>query len=385
MLDKDMHNVGDILLVDDRPENLRLLSQMLTKQGYTVRAVTSGKRALESAQTTSPSLILLDIKMPEMNGYEVCEQLKQNSNTSDIPVIFISALDDLQDKMRGFSIGGVDYITKPFHVEEVLARVKTHLSLRSLQKKLQDANRRYQRELALAGSVQASFFPSKPPDVAGWQISMTLKPAKETSGDYYDVFKLQDGNVAILVGDVVDKGAAAALYMALSWTLIRTYAEDFPLEPERALDAVNRRIISDTDATRFVTVFLGILDPITGRLVYCNAGHNPPLLLRSHDHKDIEKLTKTGTPLGMLEDQKWAKGIVELEPQDLIVLYSDGVTEAENSHGEFFQEDRLVKTVKRVKKRKAEIVQEAILETIHTFMEGAPQSDDIALVVLLRE
>ena len=112
----------DILIVDDTTNNLRLLSQMLTEHGYGVRAVTSGERALASAQVTPPSLILLDIKMPEMNGYEVCQRLKADKQTRDIPIIFISALDDVQDKVNAFTVGGVDYITKPFQLEEVLAR-----------------------------------------------------------------------------------------------------------------------------------------------------------------------------------------------------------------------------------------------------------------------
>ena len=130
----------NILLVDDSPANLRLLSQILGEHGYGVRAVTSGPRALASVELTPPDLILLDIRMPEMDGFEVCQQLKANPRTADVPILFISALDDIQDKMRAFSAGGVDYITKPFQLEEVIARVETHLALRRLQRNLQDAN-----------------------------------------------------------------------------------------------------------------------------------------------------------------------------------------------------------------------------------------------------
>jgi putative two-component system response regulator len=139
-LGNNLASACDLLIVDDMPANLRLLSSMLTTHGYKVRAVISGAMALTAVHTAPPDLILLDISMPEMDGYQVCAQLKADPTTCNIPIIFISALDDVQDKVKALSSGGVDYITKPFHIEEVLARVRTHTSLRSLQKELQDAN-----------------------------------------------------------------------------------------------------------------------------------------------------------------------------------------------------------------------------------------------------
>ncbi|MCL1472368.1 hybrid sensor histidine kinase/response regulator [Argonema antarcticum] len=131
---------GNILAIDDTPANLRLLVGILTEQGYKIRAVPSGKLALTGIRQSLPDLILLDIMMPEMDGYEVCNHLKSDELTREIPVIFISAINDVLDKVKAFAVGGVDYITKPFQVEEVLARVETHLALRSLQKSLVQKN-----------------------------------------------------------------------------------------------------------------------------------------------------------------------------------------------------------------------------------------------------
>ncbi len=139
---------GDILVVDDSPANLRLLSFMLTEQGYKVRSVVSGSMALTAARAAPPDLILLDINMPEMSGYQVCEQLKADEGTKEIPIIFISALDQIEDKIQAFAIGGVDYVTKPFQFQEVLARVETHLALRDLQIQLQEANAELEQRLA---------------------------------------------------------------------------------------------------------------------------------------------------------------------------------------------------------------------------------------------
>lgn len=131
---------GNLLIVDDNPNNLRLLMEILTAQGYRVRLAKDGSRALTLAQLELPELILLDIMMPGMDGFEVCRQLKADEKTRDVPVIFISALDATFDKVKAFEVGGVDFVTKPLKSEEVLARVRTHLSLHRLQLRLEKQN-----------------------------------------------------------------------------------------------------------------------------------------------------------------------------------------------------------------------------------------------------
>jgi sigma-B regulation protein RsbU (phosphoserine phosphatase) len=374
-----------ILIVDDTPLNLRLLSQMLSEQGYGVRAVTSGERALASVRAAPPDLILLDIKMPGMNGYEVCEHLKADPQTRNIPIIFISALDEIQDKVQAFAVGGVDYITKPFQLEEVLARVQTHLALRKLQKQLRDANRKMERELALAGKVQASFLPSDLPAAAGWQIAAALKPARQTSGDFYDAISLPDGRLGLLVADVVDKGVGAALFMALSWILVRTYALEHPTRPELVLSAVNHRILTETDTGQFVTIFYGILDPATGTLTYCNAGHPPPFLFGA-EHGDVARpLSRTGMALGVVETVTWEQATVQLGAGDVLVLYSDGVADAENEQEAFFGRERLEASVRANLGHSAQEIQDALLTEIEEFAGEALQFDDVTLMVVVRD
>ena len=131
---------ADILIIDDEPANLSLLSSLLTGRGHKVRAVLNGQRGIAAALASPPDLILMDVMMPGMNGYEVCARLKAEPKTSDIPVLFLSALSDTSDKVQAFASGAVDFVTKPFQLEEVLARVETQLALRSLQRQLQQAN-----------------------------------------------------------------------------------------------------------------------------------------------------------------------------------------------------------------------------------------------------
>jgi sigma-B regulation protein RsbU (phosphoserine phosphatase) len=376
---------GDILVVDDTPANLRLLAKMLSERGYRVRPVPDGALALAAARAEPPDLILLDIRMPEMDGYEVCERLRADDPTRDVPIIFISALDATEDKVRAFAAGGVDYVTKPFQVQEVMARVETHLALRRLQQQLQDTNLKMTRELALAGEVQASFLPHELPAVDGWQLSVTLEPARETSGDFYDVRCLADGRLVVLVADVVDKGVGAALFMALSSSLIRTYAAEHPAHPRRVLSRVNRRLLEDTDSNQFVTVFYGILDPPTGTLTYCNAGHCPPYLASGQRDPQGNWLIRTGMPLGILEDATWEEKAIRVDPGDVLSLYTDGITEAFNDQGTAFGQDRLLASVRRSLGRSAGEIEGAILADVHSFVGATHQVDDIALVVITRE
>jgi sigma-B regulation protein RsbU (phosphoserine phosphatase) len=381
---------GSILIVDDTPANLRLLSQMLAEQGYHVRPVLDGPLALAAVRADPPDLILLDIRMPEMDGYQVCEHLKADAQTRDIPIIFISALDATQDKVRAFHTGGVDYVTKPFQAAEVLARVETHLALRELQKQLVDANDRMAQELSLAGEVQASFLPRELPRFSGWQLAATLQPARQASGDFYDLISLPNGQLGIVMADVSDKGAGAALYMALSCTLIRTYALEHPGQPELVLSAVNRRILKDCSARQFVTVFYGILDPVTGMLVYSNAGHCRPLHFRTGDDKDVHELVGTGIPLGIFEDQTWGQATARLDPGDVLVLYTDGVTEAHQELPLLFGKKRLLRSVRATLGTAGshhptpQEIQDGILADVHRFVGDAPRSDDIALIILIR-
>ncbi len=375
----------DILLVDDSPANLRLLSQILSERGYGVRAVTSGPRALASAELTPPDLILLDIRMPDMDGYDVCQQLKANPRTADIPILFISALDDIQDKMRAFSAGGVDYITKPFQLEEVIARVETHLALRRLQRNLESANQRMEQELALAAQVQASFMQRTLPEAAGWQLAVALVPARLTSGDFYDVVRLPAGKLALLIADVVDKGVGAALYMAMSCALLRAYTGEHPDSPDLACQAVNKRLLEYATADQFVTVFLGILDPESGRLVYSNAGHNPPILLHAAESDQVVLLRNTGMPLGVEESALWPAQQVQMAPGDVLVLYTDGVTDAESADGAWYELSRLLAVVKSSRGGTAQALRDAILADVKNFTRNAVQADDMALMVLVRE
>ena len=241
------------------------------------------------------------------------------------------------------------------------------------------------QELKLAGKIQASFLPNKFPSLTGWQIAVTLLPARETSGDFFDVIELSNGKLSVLVADVADKGVGPALYMALTRTLIRTYAVEYDAEPEVVFFAANRRLLSDARANLFVTAFYGILDPGQGTLSYCNAGHNPPLLIRSSDNGKVESLSRTGIAVGIEEDATWTQASIKIDPGDLLLLYTDGIPDAQNIDGMFFEEEKLIEIAQSSLGQPAHEIQKTILEVVQQFVGEAPQSDDITLMVLVRD
>jgi len=251
------------------------------------------------------------------------------------------------------------------------------------------AYQKTQQELEFAGRVQNSFLPSTIPDPDKWQIAAKLVPARQTSGDFYDFIPLGDELLGIIVADVSDKGTGAALYMALSRTLIRTYAMESKLQPDVALTRANDRIFTDTETDQFVTLIYGILDISSGVFTYANAGHNPGYLLRAGDgvgeSMEVDVLRNTGIPLGMFEDMEWKQAKVQMNPGDVLLLYSDGVPEAEDAGQNEYGDDSFIEVGKVNAHRSAVEIQDAVIEAVLEFTGDAPQFDDITLVVVVRE
>lgn len=240
-------------------------------------------------------------------------------------------------------------------------------------------------ELSEAARIQASILPKESPKLAGWDFSARLQPARETSGDFYDFIPLPNGNLGIVIADVTDKGMGAAMFMALSSTLIRTYALQYPTLPGFAMSIVNDRILSDTHGSMFVTVFFGVLEPHTGRLRYVNAGHPPPLMVSSTKGKPVDQLRATGMALGMVEKAAWQQKVVKFSPGDVLLLYTDGITEAQNLDGEDFGDDNLFDVVLPRRSSSAQELQNSVFEAVNRFTGNQATGDDIAVMVVCRK
>jgi serine phosphatase RsbU (regulator of sigma subunit) len=239
------------------------------------------------------------------------------------------------------------------------------------------------QELSLARTIQASFLPETIPDLPGWQLSAILEPARQVAGDFYDFIHLPDGKLGILIADVADKGLGAALYMALSSTLIRIFAVEYYRDPALVLRTVNQHILRNARANLFVTVFFGVLDPTNGVLSYANAGHNPPYIFSAEN--GIKTLNNTGMPLGIDEDNNWGQDEVSILPGEMLLLYTDGVTDAQNDNGEFIDRKVIVSTAQQNMSKSTQDVLQSIMNRVHNFVGDAPRFDDITLVILGRE
>jgi sigma-B regulation protein RsbU (phosphoserine phosphatase) len=227
------------------------------------------------------------------------------------------------------------------------------------------------------------------PVVEGCEIVARLEPARETSGDFFDVIPMWDGRLGLVIADVSDKGLGAALMMALCRTLLRVYAVEYSIRqpesyanhPEQVITTVNRWIVEQTSSDLFVTLFYGIYDPQTRTLTYTNAGHNPPLLYRPGD-STVHKLVRTGLPVGLFHDHLWERAGVQIKPDVVLVLYTDGVTEAMNEARDLFGEDRLHRAISANLGRPPHKISQAVFKSVGRFVSEAPRSDDITLVIV---
>jgi sigma-B regulation protein RsbU (phosphoserine phosphatase) len=378
-----------ILAVDDTPENLDVVKGVLSGE-YTVKAAINGKMALKVAESQKPDLILLDIMMPEMDGYEVCRRLKSDPETADIPVIFLTAKGETEDEAKGLALGAADYIMKPVSPPILEARVKTHLSL---QQHLQDLKTAYevinsqkermQGELNVGADIQMSMLPSSDDGFSNrneFSVSAMLKPAREVGGDFYDLFYVSRDELCLVVADVSGKGVPSALFMAVSKTMIKSRAAD-DRSPASIITRVNDEISLDNPSSMFVTVFFCILNLKTGELRYTNAGHNPPYILKVDG--TLQKITELHGPvIGAMDGLAYGEDSVQLGRGDKIFLFTDGVTEAMDVNSELFSDPRLEEFLVTQKSCDAQGTVENALAEVEAFAGKAEQADDITIVAL---
>ena len=411
---------GNILLVDDLPENLQLLSSLLLEVGYTVRSVTSGRMALKTLQVKHPDVIILDIKMPDMDGYQVCKLIKNDEKLRNIPIVFISALDDIFDKVTAFKLGAIDYITKPFEVEEVLARLENQLTLQrqqrcleqeivkrkeaeevlhqsqallaqanqeisSLNEMLKQDNLRMSSELEVVRKLQQMVLPkqSELEAIEDLEIAVFMEPADEVGGDYYDVLKQED-KVKISMGDVTGHGLESGVLMIMAQTAIRTLDKMKETDPIKFLNIVNQTIYDNLERMNSdKTMSLTILDYAQG-LIKLTGQHEKIIVVRVNGKLECINTIDLGFPIGLEPEISnfIAQEEVRLNSGDIIVLYTDGVTEAENINHVLYGLERLCKVIMENRQGSATEIQQAVIDDVRQHIGTHQVFDDITLMVI---
>ena len=372
-----------ILVVDDTAANLDVLCELLEPEGYKISMAPNGEVALRIAGRVMPDLILLDVMMPGIDGFEVCRRLKRDAATREIPVIFITAEDLTESVVSGFEAGGVDYITKPFRDREVLVRVRNAL----YTKYLFDQNRAYQakmeKELQTAHELQMGLMPKTPPSVAGLDIAGRCIPAEQVGGDFFQYFDLPAGGLAVAMADVTGHAMAAAIPVVLFNGMLETQMEHTSA-PAQLFDRLNRSIHRIMDSRTFVCFAMAQIDPGARCMRLINAGCPYPFHYRAASGEVVELQMAEAYPLGVKPDSNYRSQEVQLAPGDRVVFFSDGIIEAENARGEVFGFERAAEAIRSgcAQGLPAQDLLDRIVAAVDAFTGGAPATDDRTCVVL---
>jgi serine phosphatase RsbU (regulator of sigma subunit)/CheY-like chemotaxis protein len=398
-----------ILIIDDNPTNLGVIVDYLEEYGFDIIMARNGEIGLKRAKIILPNMILLDVMMPGIDGFETCRRLKADENTKDIPVIFMTALESTEDKVKGFEVGGVDYVTKPIQHEEVLARLTTHLHIRNLTLKLQksnealsDANQqittlnerlkaenmRMQAELDVARRLQQMVLPTKKEleRIDGLDIAGFMEPADEVGGDYYDVLE-HNGRVKIGIGDVTGHGLESGVLMLMVQTAVRSLLISEITDSEVFLNRLNRiiyenvqRMNSDKNLT------LSLLDYQNG-ILQITGQHEYVLRIDKESSVEVIDTFDLGFSIGIEDDiaDFVSHKEISLQPGEGIVLYTDGITEAQNPDKKMYELERLCEVIRRNGHLSAKEIQEAVIADVRQYIDTQKVYDDITLLVLKRK
>jgi sigma-B regulation protein RsbU (phosphoserine phosphatase) len=401
------HPRARVLVVHDTAANRDILSRSVQREGYRVDTAEHGRDALQKLRAESFDLVLLGVQMPEMNGPQLLETLRNDADLAHLPVIMVSAVDDIDTIVHCLELGADDYLPELFEPPILRARMRAALDRKRLRDAERDRAESLAHELTVARKIQGDFLPESLPVALGVELEAALHPARDVSGDFYDAFMLGlGGPVVLVVGDVCDKGVGAALFMALFRSLIRASADPVEggaiqmiggrrtlvrqsLESATPADLLTRVAGFTNDyiarlhgrTNMFATVFLGALTPQTGQLDYVNAGHEPAIVIAPDG--TTRELRPTGPALGLLPEAPFSAGEETLERGHSLVAFTDGLVEARSPAGEAFGAERL-RDAFRMNNTSASNLVQGVMEALDAFTGHAEQHDDVTLLAATR-
>ena len=383
----ESQEVSKILVVDDEPRNVRILQIHLNAQGYTVYTAEDGVEALDVVEKDAPDLILLDINMPKMDGFEVVKRIRGNKATEFIPIVMITALRDTREnRIKSIEAGADDFIEKPFDSLEVLARVRSLLRIKEYQDTLAKHNARLEEELQMARSIQEILIPQNGvQELSGFRIASRCCPEMAVGGDFFDIWEIVPNRLGVFISDVMGHGVSAAFVTVFIKTILAEFQELIEDNPGYLLEILNTRF-NDLISSRlfmFATAFCGIIDLGKEELICANAGHSFPLLYDGHQQTCYAIGDKnTGNGLGIWRESVYETVRYPFGPLSKIFLYTDGVYEAKSPQGVEFTVERLQKLVSECAAQPAAKLIVSVSEAVDTFTANCPKDDDLTLLAI---
>lgn len=369
-----------VLLVDDAPANIQIVNSIL-KDTYKIRVATNGAKALELAKgTPAPDLILLDIVMPEMDGYEVCTRLKAAAETRDIPVIFLTGQTETEDETRGFEVGAVDYIHKPFSPAIVKARVHTHLVLRGIREQLARQLRAIRDELETARLIQLSILPREIPRIEGLDLAARYIPMTSVAGDFYDFLVVDEKRLGILVADVSGHGMPAALISSMLKIALAAQSAQ-ARDPAGVLSGLNQALCGKFQG-HYVTAAYALVDIERKSIRYAGAGH-PPLLLRDGSAGKTREVVENGLFLGFFPQATYTAVDIPFKEDDWGILYTDGIVEMTDPSEQQFGAEQFKLFLENKRELGADTFVDGLLDELSRWSDrasGREPEDDLTVV-----
>lgn len=368
-----------IMIVDDDPINVRILANQLSNSNTTkIIESRDGSEAIEYIEGGGePDLILLDIMMPRMSGYEVARRIRNTHKLFDIPIIMLTARDNIQDIITAFQSGANDYLTKPFNSFELITRINTHLSLKKAIVERQKLIS-YEKDIAIASEIQTNTLKSSLPVSEHFTIAVKYVPMKGIGGDFYGFHRISENRLGILIADVCGHGIHAALIASMIKVIFSTL-RPFAEEPVKFLTQMNSIIMRNTEYS-YLTAVYALLDTETMSLSYSRAGHEPPLILRRSTGK-LESSKIHGRIIGFSEDVNFETGVLKLEKNDRILLFTDGIEETSNPGFELFGQERFHELIKDCTGKDGPAFAEELIHKLRTWStQNDHFDDDITLI-----
>ena len=383
----EQQETAKILVVDDEPRNVKILQIQLNARGYTVYTAADGLEALDIVDKEMPDLILLDINMPKIDGFEVVKRIRKNKTTEFIPIVMITALRDTREnRIKSIESGADDFIEKPFDSLEVLARVRSLLRIKQYQDTLAEHNARLEEELQMARSIQEILIPQDGvQELSGFRIASRCCPEMAVGGDFFDIWEIAPNRLGVFISDVMGHGVSAAFVTVFIKTILAEFQQQIEDNPGYLLEILNTRF-NDLISSRlfmFATAFCGIINLDKEELVCANAGHSFPLLYNA-DKQTYHTIgdKNTGNGLGIWQESVYQTQHYPFDRSSKIFLYTDGVYEAKNPEGEEFTAERLEELVRACTDQPAAKLIANVSEAIDVFTDTCPKEDDLTLIAI---